>query len=179
MMKTFENFDQLAASGYLFRIADNRGETLDRYTVLFSDGDALGMSEAGVGFSQFVGEVDPAVFQELVDAGEWEDCPPESLSDETKNHIVSRVNESFADFLADLEAGKCPSNRSDVREMNDGMTGCAGKGIWKDAEGYSIAVEDNDDRGPYATAAEALRASLPEEHALSGPEYHSPSYPTP
>ena len=60
MQKIFENFDDLARSGHLFRIVDNGGETVDRYTVLFSDGDALGMNAGGIGFSQFVGQVDTA-----------------------------------------------------------------------------------------------------------------------
>lgn len=177
-LKLFDNFDQLARSGYLFRIGDNRGETADRYTVLFSDGDALGMNESGIGFSQFVGSVDPNVFEQQIELGNWDDVGPDDLSDGTKNHIVRRINETFQDFLNDLAEGKCPRSREAIEKENDGSYDCAGDGIWWDGENFFVAVEENDDRGPFATPAEAVRASLPDEYSLAGPEYHSAHFPT-
>ena len=41
-MRLFETGADLGE--YLFRITDNGGETADRYTVIFSDGDYLTMS---------------------------------------------------------------------------------------------------------------------------------------
>ena len=38
-----------------YRVFDNGGETIDRYTIIDSTGDMLGLSETGAGFSQFVG----------------------------------------------------------------------------------------------------------------------------
>lgn len=39
----------------MFYVFDNGGETLDRYTVIDENGDMLGLSETGAGFTQFVG----------------------------------------------------------------------------------------------------------------------------
>ena len=36
-------------------VFDNEGKTLDRYTIINEDGDILGLSETGAGFSQFCG----------------------------------------------------------------------------------------------------------------------------
>ena len=175
MQKLFATFDDLAASGYLFRITDDGSETADRYTVLFSDGDALGMAEAGIGFSEFVGRVDPNFMQNMVDAGSWRDVGPADLSEASREHILGRINQAFADAVAGLETS-VPETREGI-DLNDGTHTCAGKGIWKGPEGFMIAIEEDEDTGPYASALEAFRASLPDSYALSGPEHHSPLFP--
>lgn len=38
-------------------VFDNGGETLDRFTVIFGNGEILGLSETGAGFSQWCGNV--------------------------------------------------------------------------------------------------------------------------
>lgn len=180
MNKTFESFEQLASSGFLFRITDNRGETIDRMTVLFSDGDAIAMNEAGYGFSQWAHEIDPAVLQEWVESGEQVDLGSDDLSDGSKAHILARVNEAFNDFYEQLAAAECPRSRKEVENkgtINDGTYDCAGDGIFWDGHFFWIATED-EESGPFVTPGEAIRASLPDEYSLSGPEYHGPHFPT-
>ncbi|PZO72527.1 MAG: hypothetical protein DI629_20785 [Mesorhizobium amorphae] len=174
MSDVFEDFPALASSGYLFRIVDNGGETADRYTVLFSDGDALGMNAGGIGFSQFVGRVDPAVLQEHVESGHV-DVGPDDLDEATRAHILNRVNGFFRETVDAMEAQ--PPGREDA-ELNDGTWECAGTGVYKAGEEWFVAIEENEDRGPFGSAAEAIRASLPDACSLSGPEYQSAHFPT-
>ena len=49
--RLFISLKELADSGYIFRITDNGGATLDRITVIFCDGDHLSLSETGAGVS--------------------------------------------------------------------------------------------------------------------------------
>lgn len=38
-------------------VFDNNGETLDRYTIILDNGDMLGLSETGAGYSQWEGNL--------------------------------------------------------------------------------------------------------------------------
>ena len=176
-MNLFDNFKELAESGYIFRILDNGGATFDRLTVIFSDGDYLGMSWTGQGFSQWGGPASLEVESEI-EAGTLVDLAPGDLCPEARGHVLRRVNEGWRDFLGDIEARKsiavAPSR--EWAEANEYCHGSAGKGIYSVGHGYAVKCEGEDaadDRGPFLSAVEALRATLPDEYSLAGPEYQS------
>lgn len=177
MQNLFNNFAQLASSGYLFRVTDNQGATLDRLTVLFSDGDALSMSETGQGVSMWCERVDPATLEEWVETGEAVDLEPATMSDEMKAHILARVNHAWRDYLETLPDAAAPNRESAA--INEGLTDCGGVGLYRKGDALWVRLDgdESDDRGPFTDPAEALRATLPDEYSLSGPEYHSPAFP--
>ncbi len=165
--------------GYLFRITDNGGATADRYTVIFSDGDYLGLSGSPShpqGFSQWGESIDVANVAERVEEGEEVDLSWGCLPEQVRGHILSRLNEGWADYLATLEAGKVPVSR-EAAEVNEGIHSSGGVGIYRHEDGKLWVrldgSEQADDRGPYDTAREALLATLPDHYSLAGPEYHS------
>lgn len=167
-------------SEYLFRITDNGGSSADRYTVAFSDGSYFALSGSpthpqGVSLS---GEgLDPATLQEEVESGEAIDLAIGDLPPHIVQHILYRNNEGFADFLADVEAGKPHAVAPDraTASVNEGTRDSLGKGIYAAADGLRIRLDGppDDDRGPFATAREAVLASLPDQYGFAGPEYHS------
>jgi hypothetical protein len=166
--------------GYLFRIVDNGGSSADRYTVVFSDGSYLALSShpshpQGVSISG--DEIDPAVLQEWVETGRAVDLALGDLPERLVQHILSRNNQGFADFLAAVEAKAPPAVAIDRAgaEINDGIADSGCKGIYVTEEGYRIRLdgEPAEDRGPYQTARKAVLASLPDQYGLAGEEYHS------
>ena len=83
-------------------VFDNKGETLDRYTVINKDGDILGLSETGVGFSQWCGNVFrffPGKTMEQIVEGYVEDSDIgeliefDTLPPELQQHIEMRMAE--------------------------------------------------------------------------------------
>lgn len=182
-MNLFPDWQTLARSGYLFRIVDHGPDTVDRVTVLFSDGDALGCDRCGGrAFSQWAGQVDPASLESWVQDGEAVDLCSDDLSEDEKAHILRRVNEGWADWLTRVIArdpiavARCEADAV----INDGTHGDAGQGLYVGADGalyVQVESEPHDARGPYTCPAEALRATLPDEWGLAGPEYPSPAFP--
>lgn len=163
MRKTFETFDELAASGYIDSIVDD-GVSADRITVVFADGDMLGMDETGVGFSQMVGKVDEAWLEETIDDGSQVHLGINDLKPETKAHILGRVNAFFEDALEDLAAGRGHQGRRDVERRGDLWVegdDSAGKGIYWDGENFHVACAEGDDLGPFADPKDAMIATLP------------------
>lgn len=166
-------------AGYLFRIQDNGGDSADRYTVLFSDGDALSLSGSPShpqGVSIWAEGMDPRTLEDWAEAGAAVDLGFFDLPERIRAHILGRVNEAWRDCLQNIEAGHVPTDRA-AAFPNEGTHLCAAEGIYRDAAGrYFVHLDGDaeDDRGPFDTAAEALRASLPDIHGLAGPEYHSP-----
>lgn len=167
-------------SEYLFRIVDNGGSSVDRYTVVFSDGSYLGLSGSPShpqGFSQSGEDIDPDTVERWVEDGEAVDLALGDLPDGLVEHIVSRCNEGLADFLERVEA-KDPLHVATSRDKakdNEGTHRSLGEGIYSTPEGYRVRLDGDpeDDRGPFATAREAVLATLPDHYALSGPEYHT------
>lgn len=186
-MNLFPDWQTLARSGYLFRVVDSGPDTVDRVTVLFSDGDALGCDRTGGrAFSQWVGHVDPATLESWVEAGEAVDLSSDNLSDEEKAHILRRVNEAWRDCLeliaaeAKGEASGSVKPSRDSAFPNEGTHLCGGEGLYLDGDGRFWVRLDGapeDDRGPFTCPGEALRNTLPDEWGLAGPEYHSPAFP--
>jgi hypothetical protein len=167
-------------SDYLFRIVDNGGSSADRYTVAFSDGTYLALSSYPThpqGVSISGEDLDPATLQEWVENGEAVDMALGDLPPHIVQHILDRNNQGFADFLESVEAhsANVVAPNRDAAEVNEGTMESLGKGIYATTEGFRIRLDGhpNDDRGPYATAREAVLASLPDQYSLAGPEYHT------
>jgi hypothetical protein len=179
-MNLFASVAELAASDYVFRIQDNGGATADRYTVVFCDGDYLGMSSYPThpqGVSMWGEGIDPQAMSEWLENEEAVDLALGDLPPKIAEHIVARVNQGWKDFLALIEARDATAVAPDREkaEVNEGSYNSGGRGIYSEGEGYRVRLDGDaaDDRGPYATAAEALRGTLPDQYSFSGPEYHS------
>jgi hypothetical protein len=182
-MNLFPDWQTLARSGYLFRIVDSGPDTVDRVTVLFSDGDALGCDRiGGRAFSQWVGQIDPATLESWVETGEAVDLSSDDLSDEEKAHILQRVNEGWRDYLERVAARDtvAVARCQDDSVVNDGTWQDAGNGLFVGDDGNLwiwVESEPHEARGPFTCPAEALQNTLPNEWGLTGPEYHSPAFP--
>lgn len=176
MKKVIEDASDL--KGYLFRILDNGGETVDRYTVAFSDGSYLGLSDNPshpMGFSQWGEGIDPAWMTERVESGSDLDLALGDLPDRIVKHIVARVNQGYAELLSSVteKASDYVAVCRSEAEVNDGGRDCAGRGIYIQDGRFMIRTDQFDgDFGPFETAREAILASLPDECAFSGPEHH-------
>lgn len=178
MTKLFQTTADL--EGYLFRITDNGGSSIDRYTVTFSDGSYLGLSSSPThpqGFSQAGEDADPAYQAEAVEEGREVDLALGDLPEHIVRHILARSNEGFHDFLQVLE-GNDPKHVAATRDgakVHEGISTSIGDGIYLAEDGYRIRLdsEPEEDRGPFPTVREALLATLPDQHAFTGPEYHS------
>ena len=184
-MKTFETYDQLTA--WIFRIIDNGGASADRYTVIFNDGSYLALSSypespVGVSISDDGSRADLVGYAEgEVESGEAVDLSFYDLPEHIQRHIWARENEGLADFL-ELIADRNPNSvakRRDDAETHEGTHQCLGKGLYAVGAGFAIRTDNGDyagsgeDLGPYLDPAEALRATLPDDYGLAGPEYHS------
>ena len=97
--RLFISLKELADSGYIFRITDNGGATLDRITVIFCDGDHLSLSETGAGVSMWGEGIDVAGWNDRVEAGTEVDLAIGDLRPELQDHILRRVNEAWQDYL--------------------------------------------------------------------------------
>ncbi|QXN71578.1 hypothetical protein RCIROH_79 [Rhodobacter phage RcIroh] len=176
--RLFTSVKEMAASGYIFRITDNGGASLDRITVIFCDGDYLSLSETGAGVSMWGEGIDVADWNDRVEAGTEVDLAIGDLRPELQDHILRRVNEAWQDYLdalADPQATAVAQTR-DKAEVNEGTHDSGGKGIYAAGSGFCVRLDGeyaSDDRGPFQTARQALAATLPDDYSLSGPEYHS------
>lgn len=176
MSNLFEAMRDL--EGYLFRIVDNGGESIDRYTVIFSSGDYLTLSENpndGQGFSS--NGIDVALIEKRVEEGRLIDLAIGDLASVQQRYILEHCNDSFEEILTDVE-NKEPRAVSRSREeatANEGAFFSSGTGIYSSPAGYMVKLDSDpsDDRGPYKTAREAVLASLPDWWGLSGAEYHT------
>ncbi len=115
MIKLIESKEDLAR--LLIAVADNRGETVDRYSLCFTDGNVLGMSDFPShpqGFSQW-SSFDPTY------VGRCDEADQLSLLTDLPEHIVEhaifRVNEGMSDWLEEqIAAGR---SREDVIDELD------------------------------------------------------------
>jgi len=181
MPDLFPTIEDLGSSGYLFRIQDNGGATADRYTVVFCDGTYIGMSSNPthpLGFSQAGEDCDPLYLETEAEEERGVDLSLGDLPEDLRQHILDRTNSSFEDALAAAEAGAAHmvAPTREAAEEHEGTARCGGKGIYRDPSGQGFRVrcdgQPEEDPGPFATAREALVATLPGSYALSGPEYH-------
>lgn len=176
MSRLFASEQALIKSGYLFRITDNGGATYDRYTIAFCDGDAILAHSGGV--CTWTEGPDPQHETEAVENGASVDLAFPDLPPALRVAVLRSINVAWEDFLAMVEkhdSGAVAISREKA-EVNDGTKDSAGAGIYSVGGGWAIRTDSDlarEDRGPYLDAADALRATLPEDYALSGPEYHS------
>lgn len=177
MADVFEKPEDL--SDYLFRIVDNGGASADRYTVVFSDGSFLSMSadpESAHGVSICDEFIDPQVVSNWVEEGQAVDLALGDLAPHLIQHIMDRNNDGLADFLAAVERREvhAVSASRDDAQANEGGYDTLGKGIYLLDDKLMVKMDGGpDDRGPFETAREAVLATMPDEHSLAGPEYHS------
>jgi hypothetical protein len=175
MTDLFQSADDLGE--YLFRIIDNGGASADRYTVATSDGDGFALSGAPShpqGVSLSIEDLDPAYMETEVSEGRAVDLGWHDLPAHIRAHVIGRLNAAWGGYLADLESGGIPAERARA-EVNEATHRDAGKGIYGTPGAYFVRMDGpaEDDRGPFATAREALLATLPDHYGLAGPEYHS------
>lgn len=165
---------------YLFRITDNGGRSYDRYTVTFSDGTYLALNETPthpLGFSIADEGIDPQVQNEWVEQGDSVDLALGDLPAGLPEHIMFRCNQGFQDWVYRVEThGLAVARSRDKASIHEGLSDSFGNGLYRTEAGFMIRVDGmspEDDYGPYGTVIEALRATLPDHYAFSGPEYHS------
>lgn len=178
MTKLFEKPEELEE--YIFRITDNGGTSIDRYTVVFSDGDYLGLSSnpsSPVGFSQYGEKIDIEALNTRVESGKEIDIALGDMEPHLVKHIIGRINESWQDFLDDIEnmVASAVASKRELAKENEGLFNSAGDGIYWTENGFKIRHDGNetDDLGPYTSGKEALLNTLPSHYSLSGPEYHT------
>lgn len=177
-MTLFPDARALENSGYLFRIVDNGGETYDRITVLFCDGDALLCTSGSI--CAHVESLDPQVLENEVEAGTARDLRWIDLAEGLRTRIIADLNRGFENFI---EAEPAAANREEARDW---------QGLWNvynddrlpiyrtDEGGFRIRDDENEPHnaeatgeGLFHTFAEAVRWILPQAYDLSGPEYHT------
>lgn len=165
---------------YLFRITDNCGRSYDRYTVTFSDGTYLALNETPthpLGFSQADEGIDPQVQNDWVEEGDSVDLALGDLPKGLAEHIMFRCNQGFQDWVDRVEKyGKAVAHSRERASIHEGLSDSFGDGLYLKDGAFMIRIDGmgpEEDYGPYETAIEALRATLPDHYAFSGPEYHS------
>ena len=176
--RLFTSVKEMAASGYIFRITDNGGASLDRITVIFCDGDHLSLSETGAGVSMWGEGIDVADWNDRVEAGTEVDLAIGDLRPELQDHILRRVNEAWQDYLDSLNRlyNSALAQTREKAEVTEGTHDSGGKGIYAAGSAFCVRLDGDyasDDRGPFQTARQALAATLPDDYSLSGREYHS------
>lgn len=171
-MELFPNEAALKESGYLFRIVDNGGETYDRITILFCDGDALLCTSGSICAHV---EADQGLQRDAdaVEAGASRDLRWIDLDPGLRKRIIADLNMGFADWL---EAAPAAASRDDARDWQ-GMWREYGDDrtpIYRDGDSFRIRDDERDDEaGPFATFRDAVFYMLPQDYDLSGPEYHT------
>lgn len=162
---------------YLFRITDNGGATADRYTVAFSDGSYLSLSSnpsSPMGISEWGESIGPEFMAGAVDAGDEVDLALGDLPAGIVGHILARLNQGYGDLLQKIARGEGVASSRELAVVHEGSASDIGRGIYKVDEGYFVRLDgaDSDDWGPYYSAVDVLRATLPQRQAIA-PEYQS------
>lgn len=174
MTNLFDTEAQLLASGYLFRITDNGGETCDRFTIILSDGDYYA-SNCGPfhpqGFFQSGERIDVNGVSDRVEEGRECDLRWIDLPEDVRRATLQAVNLAFADWIEseDVKASRdLAADRANV--CGDELLDC----IYRDGDKFKVRDSQQDDGDwTFDSMVEAVRFSLPDVHELSGPEYHS------
>lgn len=176
-MDLFENEADLKR--FVFRVTDNGGATVDRFTVVTNDGDYFAMSGHPfhpLGFGQTGEGYDPNAGQSRIDGKVERDIRWIDLPADCRRCVTDGLNRGFSDWLG---AFVPPASRSDAQENGSAtrLSERAGEGVYGTPGSYFVRIEGDrcsvDDPGPYGTVREAVLASLPDAHDLSGPEFHS------
>ena len=169
-MKLFPDAAALESSGYLFRITDNGGETYDRITVTFCDGDAVVCTLGTI--CAHVERIDVQVDEEAVESGASRDLRWIDLDPGLQSRILADLNCGFADYI---EAAPAAASRDDARDW-EGVWNCyrdARTPIYRDGDSFRVRDDEKGDSDPFPTFRDALFYMLPTDYSLSGPEYHT------
>jgi len=173
-MKLFPDAAALESSGYLFRITDNGGETYDRITVTFCDGDAILCTLGSI--CAHIERVDVQRDELDVEAGTARDLRWIDLSPGLQARILADLNEGFSNYI---EAAPAAASRDDARDWEGIWSDYSGDRtpIYRDGDSFRIRDDeratDDGDPGPFTTFRDALFYILPTDYSLSGPEYHT------
>ena len=164
----------------LFRIVDNGRATIDRYTVIFNDGNYLNLSEdpwSPGGVSMSGNDIDVMAIAKDVEDEKRIDLALGDLNPRIVEHIIARLNEEFNEIYNDV-LSDLPEDIFDA-DINDGTYQSTGKGIYKAAGDYYIRSDNNADEpseegadGPFDSLREAILATIPDSYSLAGEEYH-------
>lgn len=178
-MQLFPDEAALQESGYLFRIVDNGGETYDRLTVTFCDGDSL-LCSLGSICAHVENDHGLQHDSEAVEDGTARDLRWIDLDAGLRKRILADLNNGFADWI---EAAPAAATRDEARdwqglwnEYGDDRTP-----IYRDGDAFRIRDDernnsewhDEGEPGPFATFRDAVFYMLPRDYDLSGPEYFS------
>lgn len=182
MTDLFQSLDDLKP--FLFRIMDNGGRTADRFTIVTCDGDYFAYSETpcapqGVGLT---GEdINVQVLADWEESGEARDLRWIDLPEQCRRSVMGSLNYGFRDWI---ESEACATSREEA----DNFDGSWRPNMWKpenpiyrDGGVFRVRDDERRDHGeygvtgdePFATFREAVLRILPEDHCLSGPEYHT------
>ncbi|USM11451.1 hypothetical protein vBCbaSRXM_6 [Citromicrobium phage vB_CbaS-RXM] len=181
-MNLFESMDEFKP--YVFCVTDNGGETADRFTIVFTDGDYFNSScnpTAPQGVGMHGDGSAPGVdvlgsIEERVLAGEeryirWIDLP-----EAVRKIFPGTLNIGWEYWLS--HDADCKDSR-DEADTFEGLSDQIGRGLYRTADGRFAIKDENSQDDPnedptFDTIREAVLWTLPEEHSLSGLEYHSP-----
>ena len=173
-MQLFPNAEAFKESGFLFRITDNGGETYDRITVTFCDGDAILCTLGSL--CAHVEGVDVQRDELDVEAGTARDLRWIDLAPGLQARILSDLNEGFSNYI---EAAPAAASRDEARDWQGLWSDYSGDRtpIYRDGDSFRIRdderARDEGDPGPFDTFRDALFYMLPRDYDLSGPEYHT------
>ena len=179
MTKLFDSVEAFRESGFLFRITDNGGDSVDRFTVMTCDGDYFASSATPYhpqGFFQSGERIDVQGVDDRIESGRERDLRWIDLPADVQSAVIGRLNDGFSYWL-DQENAAC--TRAEVEGEFSGGYDEIGRGIYCTIWGFRIADENSQgdarqDPGPFATYKDAVLHTLPQDYDLSGPEYHTP-----
>jgi hypothetical protein len=169
-MQLFPNAEALKQSGYLSRITDNGGETYDRITVTFSDGDAILCTLGSL--CAHIEQVDVQRDADDVEAGTARDLRWIDLAPGLQARILSDLNEGFSGYI---EAAPAAASRDEARDWQGLWSDYTDERtpIYRDGNAFRIRDDENGDSEPFESFRDAVFYMLPQDYDLSGPEYHT------
>jgi hypothetical protein len=179
-VKLFNDAADLEKSGYLFRIVDNGGETYDRITVTFCDGDSILCSETTICAHV---EADRGLQNDsdAVESGEARDLRWIDLDPYLQRAIIADLNEGFSNYI---DSAPAAASRDEARDWGGEWNayGDDRSPIYREGDSFYIRDDERDftddtpdapNAGPFATFRDAVFYMLPQDYDLSGPEYHT------
>lgn len=179
MTNLFDSVEAFQQSGFLFRITDNGGDSVDRFTIMTCDGDYFASCTTPYhpqGFFQSGEGIDLQGVDERIEAGRDRDLRWIDLPADVQSAVIGSLNVGFSYWLEQENAAE---TRADLTEEFAGGYDGVGKGIYHTIWGFRIADENSQgdarqDPGPFATYRDAVLYTLPQDYDCSGPEDHTP-----
>lgn len=172
MQELFPDAAALQESGFLFRIVDNGGETYDRITVTFCDGDSMLCSLSTI-CAHIESDGGLQADSDAVKTGEARDLRWIDLDPYLQRAIIASLNDGFSGYI---ESEAAAASRDEARDWQGLWTDSLNDGtpIYRDGDKFRIRDDERDDEdGPFDSFRDAVFYMLPRDYDLSGPEYHS------